>query len=162
MKKKDFDKLIELTYTGGHMFRPLNQNSFDLCDTLAVGEIVHFDTKTSRDISFHRCYFLLINFIYDYLPDNFKSNIPKGHFYKWLQTLKGDYKVIFTFKGGKELIEYDSLSFGNMSQQKFEEYIKTQLPWIYENVIGAFYEGEKYDGIIYTIEQEFQKFLSKL
>ena len=49
-----------------------------------------------------------------------------------------------------------------MSQETFENYIREQLPWIYENVIGAFYSGQKYDGIIQTIENEFEKFLNKL
>jgi hypothetical protein len=162
MNKRQYDNLIELSYTGGHCFRPVNQNSFDLCDQLGIGEIVHFETKTSRDISFHRCYFLLISFIYDYLPDSFKSKVPKKHFYKWLQTLKGDYEVVFTFQDGKELIEYNSISFGRMSQERFENYIREQLPWIYENVIGAFYKDEIYNNIIDTIEKEFEKFLSKL
>jgi len=49
-----------------------------------------------------------------------------------------------------------------MSQDQFETYVKEQLPWIYENVIGAFYSDEIYAGIIDTIEEEYKKFLSKL
>ena len=162
MKKSDYDKLIELSYTGGHLFRPVNDNAFDLCDTLGIGEMVTFETKSARDMKFHQCYFVLINFIYDYLPEKFHNEVQKKHFYKWLQTLKEDYEVIFTFKNGKQLIEYNSISFGNMSQERFEQYVKEQLPWIYENVIGAFYSGAKYDAILQTIEQEFEKFLSKL
>lgn len=162
MKTSDFAKQIELSYTGGHQFRPVNQNAFDLCDQLSIGEVVNMDIKNSRDVKFHRCYFLLITFIYDYLPDKFHKKVPKKYFYRWLQTVKGDYEVIFTFKDGKELIEYNSIAFGRMSQYTFENYIREQLPWVYENVIGAFYKNEKYDGIIYTIEKEFEKFLSKL
>lgn len=162
MKKSNFDKLIELSYTGGMMFRPSNQNAFDLCNDLGIGEVVNFETKTGRDLKFHKCYFVLINFIYDYLPESFHGKIPKKHFYKWLQTLKGDYEVVFSFADGRELIEYDSLSFGRMSQETFKNYVREQLPWIYENVIGAFYSGDKYDAILETIESEFEKFLSKL
>lgn len=162
MKKSDFDKLIDLSYTGGHLFRPVNQNAFDLCDELGIGEVVTFDLKSARDLQFHRAYFVLINFIYDYLPEKFHKKVDKKYFYKWLQTLKEDYEVVFTFSDGKQLIEYNSIAFGNMSQEKFENYIKDQLPWIYENVIGAFYSGEKYNGIIDTIEKEFEKFLAKL
>lgn len=162
MKKSEFDKLIELSYTGGMHFSPVNQNAFELCNSLGIGEVIYVDLKTSRDYKFHQAYFVLINFIYDYLPEKFKKKVPRKHFYKWLQTLKEDYEVVFTFADGRQLIEYDSISFARMSQEKFETYIKEQLPWIYENVIGAFYTGEKFDGIIETIEKEFEKFLSKL
>jgi len=162
MNKTAFDKLVELSYTGGHLFRPVNSNAFDLCDSLAIGEVINVELKTARDVKFHRCYFSLINFIYDYLPEKFKSKVPARYFFKWLQTLKGDYELVFTFQDGKQLIEYNSISFGKMSQERFEEYVKEQLPYIYENVIGAFYKDEIYDGIIETIEKEYLKFLAKL
>lgn len=162
MKKKEYDNLVELSYTGGYMFRPSNQNSYDLCDSLGIGEIVTFETKSNRDLSLHRCYFLMINFIYDYLPDNFKHKVPRDHFYKWLQTLKGEYEVIFEFKDGSKLVDYESISFGKMSNERFKAYIKEQMPWVYENVIGIFYKDEQYDAIIETIEKEFEKFFAKL
>lgn len=162
MTKSDFDKLIELSYTGGFLFSPVNQNSFDLCNDLGIGELIRVELKTARDYKFHQCYFVLIGFIYDYLPEKFKKKLPKKYFYKWLQTLKVDYEVVFTFNDGKQLIEYNSISFGKMSQETFENYVREQLPWIYENVIGAFFKDEIYDGIINTIENEFKKFLSKL
>ena len=162
MKKSEFDKLIELSYTGGFRFSPINQNAIELCNSLGIGEIIKVDLKTERDYKFHQAYFVLIGFIYDYMPDKFKNKVLKQHFYKWLQTLKEDYEVVFTFSDGRQLVEYTSLSFGRMSQERFKDYIKEQLLWIYENVIGAFYSGEIYDGIIQTIEKEFEKFLAKL
>jgi hypothetical protein len=70
--------------------------------------------------------------------------------------------VLFKFKDGTAMVEYESIAFGNMSQKRFEAYIREQLPWIYENVIGAFFEGAIYDGIVETIEKEYEIFLSKL
>jgi len=162
MNSTEYDRLIELSYTGGHLFMPVNQNAFDLCNQMGIGENCTVELKTSRDFNFHRCYFSLINFIWSYLPDKFRENVPQKYFYKWLQTLKGNYEVIYTFKDGQQLIEYESLSFGRMSQERFEDFIREQLPWIYENVIGKFYTGEKYDSIIETIESEYEKFLAKL
>jgi hypothetical protein len=60
------------------------------------------------------------------------------------------------------MVEYDSIAFGRMSQKTFESYIREQLPWIYEEVLGSYFEGEMLDGIIETIEEEFKKFLAKL
>jgi len=162
MNKKDFDKLVAFSYTGGYLFKPENQNAFDLCDQLGIGEQVLFEPKTPRDIKFHQCYFVLINFIWGYLPAKFQETVPKYKFYHFIKHLKGEYEVVFQFKDGTKMVEYESISFGRMSQETFENYIREQLPWIYENIIGEFYEGETYNGIIETIEKEFEKFLSKL
>jgi len=162
MKKDSFDKLIDFSYTGGFLFKPENQSAFDLCDQLGIGEHVLFELKTPRDIKFHQCYFVLINFIWGYLPVKFQESVPKYKFYHFLKHLKGEYEVVFEFKDGTKMVEYESIAFGRMSQETFENYIREQLPWIYENVIGKFYKDEIYDGIIDTIEKEFKKFLSKL
>ena len=60
------------------------------------------------------------------------------------------------------MIEYDSIAMGKMSQPVFENYIREQLPWIYSDVLGAYFEGDILNGIIDTIEEEYKKFLSKL
>lgn len=161
MKDSEYTKLIDIVYVGGG-FMPANDNARELELRCIKGEIVSFTEATQRDLKFHRCYFSLLNFIYGYLPEKFKKQIPENEFYKWLKHLKGDYEVVFTFKDGSKMIEYSSLSFGKMSQKTFEKYISEQLPWIYENVIGAFYDGDIYNNIIETIEEEYKKFLSKL
>jgi len=63
---------------------------------------------------------------------------------------------------GSELIEYESISFGKMSEMRFREYIRELLPFIYSDVIGMFYEGEVYESIVQTIENDYEKFFSKL
>jgi hypothetical protein len=191
MKKSDHDKLIELSYTGGFMFKPENQNAFDLCNMSKIGQKALFGLKTPRDAKFHECYFVLLKFIWGYLPKQFHKEVPDKGFYIWLKHLKKEYDVTFSFIdeekqediasycldlgvsiddsakiaarfGKTELIEYESISFGRMSNEKFKDYVREQLPWIYEKVIAKFYKGEIYDGIIETIENEFEKFLSKL
>jgi len=191
MKESAYNKLIELSYTGGFLFKPENQNAFDLCNMSGIGERVLFDTKTPRDAKFHQCYFVLMNFVWGYLPESFHRKVAKEGLYLWLKHLKKEYQVVFSFidehkqediasycldlgvssddaakiavKFGKtDLIEYESISFGRMNNEKFEDYVREQLPWVYENVIGKYFDGEIYDGIIDTIENEFKKFLSKL
>jgi hypothetical protein len=161
MKDSDYLKLIELVNVGGG-FMPANENASELLEQSTKGEILQFNEVTQRDVSFHRCYFSLIGYIYDYLPKHFKSQVKKDDFYIFLKHLKGNYKVLFEFKDGTRMVEYDSLSFGRMSQKSFETYIKDQLPWIYQEVIAPFYEGAIYDGIIENIENEFRNYLRKL
>lgn len=64
--------------------------------------------------------------------------------------------------GKTELLEYESLSFGRMTEKKFREYIREQLPWIYTEVIGKFYQGEQYQQVIDDIENNYETFFSKL
>jgi len=161
MNKSEYDKLYEFSFQGGG-FIPANGNAVELMHRTSIGEILTFEEKTNRDINFHRAYFSMINYIWNWLPEKFKENIPQDKFYYFLKHLKGEYDVIFEFKDGTKLVEYTSLAFGKMSQKTFEEYISNQLPWIYENIVGKFYEGEKYDFIIDNIEEEYKKFLSKL
>ena len=161
MKNSDFYKLVEFTNAGGGLL-PFNSNAIELVDISRKGEILTFKEITNRDTRFHRCYFSLLNFIYEYMPAVFKKKIPEHKFYIWLKHLKGEYEVVFEFKDGTKMVEYESISFGNMSQKRFEAYIREQLPYIYENVLGKYFEGEILNGIIETIEDEYKKFLAKL
>jgi hypothetical protein len=161
MKDTELDKIQEWSVVGGGLI-PFSDTAIEFLEQCQRGQVIAFKEVTARDISFHRCYMLLLSYIYGYLPRSFQTVVPKEKFYKWLKHLKGQYKVLFEFKDGTKLVEYDSISFGKMPQKAFEDYIREQLPWIYTEVIGKFYEGDIYDGIIKNIEDEFEKFLAKL
>jgi hypothetical protein len=162
MKKSDYDKLLEVTFVGGGWI-PLNQNAQDLADQSGKGEIHNFREVTARDLKFHNCYFSLLSFIYGYMPKMITEKVSNKNFYKWLKHLKKEYEVIFTYSDGTTLVEYESLAFGNMSQKRFEEYIRNQITWIFENVLRPVYKDDTiYNGITATIEEEYKKFLSKL
>jgi len=162
MKDTEFKKICEFTVTGGGML-PFNQNAVELIDMTTSGEVISMIEVSSRDVNFHRAYFSLIGYIYDWLPKSFKSKMTKDKFYVFLKHLRGDYDVIFEFKDGTKFIEYRSISFGRMSQKTFEAYVREQLPFIYGEVIQVLYpEKETSDRIIAAIEDEFKKFLAKL
>lgn len=161
MKDKDFYNLVDFYNAGGGLL-PVNQKAHEIIEQSDKGEVISFLEVTQRDLKFHRCYMSLLAFIYGYLPDKFKKQVPKEKFYIWLKHLKGQYEVVFEFQDGTKMVEYESISFGRMSQKAFENYVREQLPWIYSNVIGAFFNGQIYDNIINTIEEEFKIFLAKL
>ena len=161
MKDTDYNDLIEMVNVGGG-FIPHNQPANELLEQSRRGEIITFQEVTARDLRFHRCYMSLLGFIYDFLPPKFRNVIPKDKFYVFLKHLKGEYKVLFEFKDGTKLVEYDSIAFGKMSQKRFESYIRDQLPFIYSDVIGKYFEGKIYNNIIDTIEIEYEKFFAKL
>lgn len=161
MKDKDFHNLVDFYNAGGGLL-PVNQKAHEIIEQSDKGEVISFLEVTQRDLRFHRCYMSLIAFIYGYLPNSFHKQVPKDKFYLWLKHLKGQYDVLFEFENGTTLVEYESISFGRMSQKRFENYIREQMPWIYSNVIGKFFEGQIYDNIIETIEKEYEKFFAKL
>jgi hypothetical protein len=161
MKISEYEKLIDLTYLGGG-FLPANENAEELTLRCAKGEVITFAEVTARDLKFHKCYMDLLGTIYEYLPKKFKETVPKNKFYIFVKHLKKDYRVLFKFKDGTKMVEYESIAFGNMSQKRFEEFIAEQLPFIYENIIGVYFEGEMYKNILYTIEEDYKYFLAKL
>lgn len=81
---------------------------------------------------------------------------------KELKLTKKQIENIALLTDRTELIEYESISFGRMSEKKFEEYIRAQIPWIYSEVIGRFYQDDALDEKIKKIEEKFRKFFKRL
>ncbi len=158
MKHNDFQSLIHLAYTDGK-FIPTD---ISICNDLIEGEIITLKHIQTRDLSMHKCYFALLNYIWKWMPKKFQSQVPSSKFYKWLQTLKKEYKVLFTFADGSEMIEYESISFARMDEYKFRIYVKEQLPFINENLINKLFDEETASNIIEDIEKEFEKYFTKL
>jgi hypothetical protein len=163
MKDSDFLRLVEFTNEGTGCLIPFNDRAHDLTDTAKAGEIINLLEVTDRSVSFHRCYFSLLGFIYDQLPNRFHKKLPKKYFYRYLSHLKGNFDIVSQF-GGIVLVEYESISFGRMSEYKFRDYIRNLLPWIYSDVIGKYYKvgGWRYKRKVNNIEEEFSTFLTKL
>lgn len=162
MKDTDYDNLHEFGATKGGL-TAFNQNAIELMEQSVNGEVFTFKEVTARDISFHRCYFALLNHIWSWMPKSFKEKVPEGKFYLWIKHLKSEYKVLFEFQDGTKLVEYESISFRKMSQPEFESYIREQLPWIYVYVIKPMYPVEdNYKMIIEDIETQFESFLDRL
>jgi hypothetical protein len=161
MNDKSYHKIVSFKYMGGG-FIPANENARDLETRAKRNEELYFIEVTGRDLKFNRCYFALLGYIYEYLPEKFKRSIKKSDFYQFVKHLKGDYNVIFEFNDGTKMVEYESISFGRMSQKSFEAYISEQLPFLYSEVVGAFFEGAIYDNIISNIENDYKSFLNRL
>jgi hypothetical protein len=161
MKPEEYLGLIQVAKVG-EMFAPANEVALQLNQDLEDGEIAYLKQSKSRDIKFHRAYFSLLNYIYDYLPNNFKKEVSQSNFYTFLKYLRGEIKILFEFKDGLQIIEPVSISFAKMDEAKFKDFIRQQLPYIYSDVIEKLYSPEKAKDIIFNIENEYEKFLSIL
>lgn len=161
MKDTDLHKVIELVNAGGG-FLPHNQLAHELLESTSKGEVIPMKELTARDINRHRCYMALLTEVYNYLPQSFHKKVAKQHFYQFVKHLQGHYKVLFTFKDGTKMVEYESISFAKMTEARFRAYIKEQMPFIYTEIIGAFFEGEMYESIVNTIEENYEKFFMRL
>ena len=161
MKDTKLDELIEVINAGGG-FLPRNQPAHDLLEATTRGEVITLNEVTARDLKRHKCYMALLKEVYGYLPQSFQKKVPAKHFYQFVKHVQGKYKVLFTFNDGSKMIEYESISFAKMSEIRFRQFIKEQMPFIYTEIIGAFFEGEIYNSIVDTIEENFEKFFLRL
>jgi len=158
MTDKEYHNILEFRITGNALI-PVNQNAMQYVEQ--NHGVVALKDITKRDVRFHRAYFKLLNFIYSWLPDNFKSAVSSGNFYQWLKHLKGQYEILYEFKDGSKFIEYESISFGRMNDARFKEYVKEQLPVIYEDVFLPLL-GDDAPIAWQTVESEFENYLNTL
>lgn len=145
----------------GEWLHPLNDTAVELINNSGDGEIFHFKEISQREINMHKCYFSLLGYVYDYLPDSFKASIPKNKFYLVIKDYQGEYKD-YIKPNGERVREYTSISFAKMSEKRFKAFVKEQIPILYENILGAYFEGEQLQNIIETIELDYNKYFNKL
>ena len=161
--------MTDTTYNDLHEFVmegagwiPNNQNAQELMEQTSPGEVQMFKEVTGRDLKRLKCYFSLLNYIWNYMPDHFKAKVPGDKFYLWLKHLRGEWDIVFEFSDGTKLIEYTSISFGKMTEFEFRAYVKAQMPFVYESVIGMMYSGDRFDSIVENIERDYSSFFNNL
>lgn len=161
MKPENYLNIMHLAKSNdGFVFA--NSKAEELFNNLSEGEIIELNLLQNRDLKLHRAYFALLGYIYDYLPGKFQKQVKKDYFYQFLKYAQNEIKIIFEFKNGLKICEPISISFSKMDNIEFKSFVRNQLPFIYSEVIGAFYKGQIFDDIIFNIEQEFEKTFSKL
>jgi len=79
-----------------------------------------------------------------------------------LRLSKKQIEAIASLTDRTDLVEYESISFGRMTEKKFEQYVRDQIPWIYSEVVERFYKDDALDEKIKKIEDKFRKFFKKL
>lgn len=100
---------------------------------------------------------------------SFKNESKKQEVKEQLIARKKEFKLTYKniekiaeMLGKSDMIEYISISFNSMDNNEFKEYVHNQLPFLYSDVLGRYYEGDQLKDMIETIETDFEKFFYKL
>lgn len=101
---------------------PCGDDDYDEKKKLRLGETYSVEVRVARNVDFHRKYFALIAYAWEYLNEKelatFKS---KDNFRKYLEISAGHCEVIFHPRL-QEFVEIPkSISFGSMDNAEFSE-----------------------------------------
>ena len=107
---------------------PADDVDKDEFNRISQGEIVQCKLDRGRNVQHHRKYFLLINYIFDNMPEQMHELCPtKTALRKCLQKLAG-HTVEYRLPNGTVQVESDTINF-SLPQKEFEE--------VYNRVIDA-------------------------
>ncbi len=120
---------------------------------------VYLLPQTPRDIKFHACYFALVTYIWNIMPEKFKKYKCPNQFDmdKFMKVVCGQYELAMNYKG-KDFYSFESISFAKMNEEKFREYVSEQLSMFYTEILVPLGKENLMD----DINNEFESFISKL
>ena len=107
---------------------PLYPSDFDEKRKLKLGQDYEAEIKNPRNVGFHRKFFALVNLGHE----NTSIDMPFETYRKYLIMKAGYFKTYQTPKG--TFYEPDSISFGSMSQDQFEEVYSRVLDKVIEDI----------------------------
>ena len=122
---------------------PFGDDDYDQKKKLKVGEAYNVDVKVARNVEFHRKYFALIAYAWEFLNEKeiqtFKS---KDNFRKYLEVAAGHCEVIYHPRL-QEFVEIPkSISFGSMDNTTFSDLYKRVKDVIFSIIGGRVSEKE--------------------
>jgi hypothetical protein len=116
---------------------PLYPSDYDEKRKLKLGQDYEADIKNPRNIGFHRKFFAMVNIGHE----NTSLEMPFETYRKYIIMKAGYFKAYQTPKGN--YYEADSISFGNMTQDEFEEVYSRVLDKIIADIGSTKEEVEK-------------------
>ena len=117
--------LLRNTLTG---LMPLYPSDFDEKRKLKLGQDYEAEIVNPRNVGFHRKFFALVNLGHE----NTSLDMPFETYRKYLIMKAGYFKTYQAPKG--VFYEPDSISFGSMSQDQFEEVYSRVLDKVIEDI----------------------------
>src|SRR3990167_438692 len=117
---------LHLIKTAGCGLRPANQNDSDILARLKTGALIHAEIKQPRNPLFHRKFFALLNFAFEYWApqcDEIKGMVPQKNFDRFRKDIlitAGFRSLVVNIKGEARW-EAESISFAKMDDTRFAE-----------------------------------------
>lgn len=119
---------IQMIKVAGGMLRPANQADVDALEKVRNGNLVHVDFKQPRNAKFHRKFFALLNFTFEYwtpepvVLDGVTIDPEKNfeRFRKDVLILAGYRHAVVNIKN-EVRYEADSISFASMDDTTFHD-----------------------------------------
>ena len=133
---------------------PASPESADESKRKKVGSYVEAKSKSTRSVKFHRKYFALLNLMFEnwqqpeleHKGETIKPSFDR--FRKDVAILSGWYNTVVNIDGELRL-EPKSISFGNMSEDKFSELYSRTIDLALERIMP----GSDYDRINAEVEK---------
>lgn len=127
---------------------PCGDDDYDEKKKLRLGETYSVEVRVARNVDFHRKYFALIAYAWEYLNEKelatFKS---KENFRKYLEISAGHCEVIFHPRL-QEFVEIPkSISFGSMDNAEFSE-LYSKVKDVIFSIIGNRVTIEEFERIL--------------
>ena len=122
---------------------PFGDDDYDQKKKLKIGETYNVDVKVARNIDFHRKYFALISYAWEFLNEKEVERFrDKDNFRKYIEIAAGHCEVIFHPRL-QEFVEIPkSISFGSMDNTAFSDLYKRVKDVIFSIIGGRVSEKE--------------------
>lgn len=133
--------IINMVKTAGGGFVPVEERDLPALQGFKNGEMYPVEIKRTRNPAFHRKVFAFFNFCFEHWAADktawkyFDERQQFDTFRKHLTVLAG-YKVITYTLDGRMRVEAESLSFGNMEQDEFEQCYSALINAALKHVFG--------------------------
>ena len=127
---------------------PATDRDREILDKIKAGEPVKITLKRVRNYQFHKKYFGLLSFAFDYWEPDGEKNFDR--FRKDIAILAGFYEQSVRLDGSIRT-EAKSISFGSMSEDEFEELYSKSIDVIIKYVCQQ-YDGDMLRSLVDTVE----------
>lgn len=101
---------------------PLGDDDYDQKKKLKIGEAYTVEVKIARNVQFHRKYFALISYAWEFLTEQEVAAFgSKEGFRKSVEITAGHYEPLYDMETGSFVHAPKSISFGSMDNAEFSD-----------------------------------------